>query len=343
MPPEKAKATIYDVAEYAGVAISTVSRVLNNSQDVSDLTREKVLKAIEKLQFRPHRMAKTLAQKKTHLLAIALPTFTTPFHNELLKGVRNCLRDRTEDIDLLLCDLGSRDPYGRLLSFLKRGTVDGLLLAGMPLDDKIIAELKALYAPVVLVGYQNDEFDSYYWDDVSGARVAVEHLVRQGHTRIAMIRAYTESDFQAGRLKGYREALKAGGLDFDESIVVHGKTTKHGGFSEEAGYEAMQELLETAPDVTAVFASSDVQAIGAWKALRDAGKRVPEDVALVGYDDIKTSRYIGLSSVDQSMDEVGQEATELLLRRLSGDTSDWPNSVLIQPKLCVRESSSFTR
>lgn len=343
MPPEKAKATIYDVAEYAGVAISTVSRVLNNSQDVSDLTRAKVLKAIEKLQFRPHRMAKTLAQKQTHLLAIALPTFTTPFHNELLKGVRNCLRDKAEDIDLLLCDLGSRAPYERLLSFLKRGTVDGLLLAGMPLDEKIVAELKALYAPVVLVGYQNDEFDSYYWDDVSGGRVAVEHLVDQGHQKIAMIRAHTESDFQSGRLKGYRDALKQGGIAFDETLVKSGKTTKHGGFSEEAGFEAMQEILEEAPDITAVFSSSDVQAIGAWKALRDAGKQVPNDVAIVGYDDIKTSHYIGLSSVDQSMDEVGQEATDLLLRRLGGDKSDWPNSVLIRPKLRVRESSSLTR
>jgi LacI family transcriptional regulator len=137
--------------------------------------------------------------------------------------------------------------------------------------------------------------------------------------------------------------LKAASIPFDEELLKVGDTKKHGGFSEEAGYEAMQELLTKAPDVTAIFASSDVQAIGAWKALRDAGKRVPEDVAIVGYDDIKTSRYIGLTSVDQSMDEVGQEATELLIRRLDGDRSDHPSSILVNPKLNVRSSSNFSR
>lgn len=341
MPQEKPKTTIYDVADRAGVAISTVSRVLNDSNDVSELTRSRVLKAIEELQFRPDRTAKTLAQKQTHSLAIAIPTFTTPFHNELLKGIRLCLRDY--DFDLLLCDLGSTSPERTLLSFLKRGTVDGLLLAGLPASHTIAQELTALHAPVVLIGYRNDDFDAYYWDDVAGARGAVEHLIRQGHRRIGLIRTHAEGLLQDRRIEGYREALEGAGIPYDERLVVSGQTQKHAGFSEEAGHEAMESLLALDEPATAVFASSDVQAIGAWKAIRDRGLSVPEDYALVGYDDVKTSHYIGLSSVDQNMHNVGFRATELLIERVTGETDVPRVSELVMPELQVRASSLFQR
>jgi LacI family transcriptional regulator len=341
MAHDRPKATIYDVAGKAGVAISTVSRVLNGSADVSDRTRARVLKAIENLQFRPDRTAKTLAQKHHRAVAIAIPTFTTPFHNELLKGVRTRLRDL--DHDLLLCDLGSESPTRSLLRFLKRGTVDGILLAGLPIDSAIAEELQALQAPVVLVGPKWDAFDSFYWDDVAGSRQAVEHLISQGHRRIAMIVAHTSSMLRDFRVAGYRDALDGAGIPFDESLIVTGVNQKHGGYSEEAGYEAMDKLFQFEDPVTAVYASSDVQAIGAWKAIRDIGKRVPEDFALVGYDDIKTSRYIGLSSVDQSVQDVGLRATELLLERLADGKLDDPVSVMITPKLNVRESSRWPR
>ena len=341
MQSEKAKATIYDVAARAGVAISTVSRVLNDSNDVSDPTRKRVLRAIEELQFRPDRTAKTLAQRQTRSLAIAIPTFTTPFHNELLKGVRLTLREH--DIDLLLCDLGSSEPQRTLMRFLKRGAVDGLLLAGLPVDDALGSELKALRAPVVLIGYPWDHFDTFYWDNEVGAKAAVEHFVAQGHRRIALIRTHTQSILQDERIAGYQQALEAAGLPFEEAYVQAGRTEKHAGFSEEAGYEAMEALLALEERPTAVFASSDVQAIGAWKAIRDRGLRVPDDLALVGYDDVKTSEYIGLSSVDQDMHGVGEEATEVLLERVRGVQGDGPVSVKKTPTLRVRYSSQFKR
>ena len=180
----KQKATIYNVAERAGVAISTVSRVLNNSSDVSDLTRARVLQAIEELRFRPDRTAKTLAQKQTESLVIAMPSFTTPFHTELLKGVRSRIKEL--EYDLLLFDLGSRNPKEKLLDFLSKGSVDGLLLA-MHVDDELADELLTLSAPVVLIGNKRPEFDSYYWDDEGGARSAVNHFIQQGHRRIGII------------------------------------------------------------------------------------------------------------------------------------------------------------
>lgn len=342
MPRPKSRTTIYDVASRAGVAISTVSRVLNNSSDVSEPTRLRVQQAIQDLQFRPDRTAKTLAQKTTRSLAIAIPTFTTPFHTELLKGCRSCLQD--QQTDLLLSDLGSISPHATLLNFLKRGAVDGLLVAGVPINDAIAVELEALRAPVVLIGARHASFDSFYWDDVAGSREAVRHLISQGHRRIGMLRAHRDSELQSLRIQGYREALESAGIDFDDSLLRSGRTEKHAGFSEEAGYEGMQDLLAVDPPVTAVFASSDVQAIGAWKAVRDAGKRVPQDVALVGYDDIKTSQFIGLTSIDQSMHEVGRRATTRLLERIAGKIPETEVlDELVRPRLVVRDTSRYSR
>lgn len=330
------KSTIYDVAARAGVAISTVSRVLNNSNDVSEPTRARVTRAIEELQFRPDRTAKTLAQKQTKSLCVALPSFTTPFHNELLKGVRSALKD--SDLDLLLCDLGSTSPRKTLLDFLKRGTVDGLVLAGMPVNEDLADELEALHAPVILIGHSWPTFDSFQWDDRLGARLAVEHLLGLGHRRIAFITTSAVSPLQQQRHVGYREALEAGGIPFDEALVRSGSTEKHSGFSEEAGHEAMRALIDEKIPFTAVFAASDVQAIGAYMALREEEMRVPRDVSLCGYDDVKMSRFIGLTSIDQQIHDVGQRATELLLRRVEGDRSALVHEI-VAPILRIRQTT----
>lgn len=335
MAQDKTKVTIYDVADRAGVAISTVSRVLNNSTDVSEPTRVRVLKAIEDLQFRPDRTAKSLAQKQSKSFAVAIPTFTMPFHTELLKGIR--FRLRNHDIDLLLCDLGSTSPNQTLLNFLKRGAVDGLLLVGVPIEERIAEELRALHAPVVLIGTKHDDFDSFFWDDQAGGAAAINHLIELGHERIAIITSHTPSMVQDDRVRGAQQALQKAGLE--SGLVFTGQTEKHAGFSEEAGYEAMERILEVRPPVTAAFAMSDVQAIGACKAARDAGKHIPEDVAIVGYDDIKTSYYIGLSTVDQRMHWVGEEATELLLERMQEDQGEPAISRRIVPELVGRGSS----
>jgi LacI family transcriptional regulator len=157
-----------------------------------------------------------------------------------------------------------------------------------------------------------------------------------------MLRADPESDLQNGRVRGYQDALSAAGLPVDWNLVATGHTQKHAGFSEEAGYEAMQILLQVEPAITAVFASSDVQALGAWKAVIDQGKRVPDDISIVGYDDIKTSSYIGLSSVDQSMQQIGYRAASLLLKRMNNRFVRENISDLVTPRLQIRRSSKST-
>ena len=335
---DKARSTIYDVAREAGVAISTVSRVLNGSDEVSDETRAKVMAAIEKLQFRPARTAKMLAQKQSDSLAVAVPSFTSQFYNEILKGVKDCLREH--DIDLLLCNLGSASPHQTLWRFLNRGAVDGLLLASLPVNEKLRHELLRLRAPVVLIGTSHPEFDSFYWDDVKGAYAAVSHLIERGHKKIGMINSHAWSFNTDDRIAGYRQALEEHGLTFDPELIQTGDTLKHAGFSEEAGNEALLKLLAIAPDMTAVFASGDVQAIGALYALRNMNRNAPEDVAIVGYDGIKFSKYIGLTTVDQHMQSVGHRATELVLERRRSNSYE-PVSEPIVPELVIRESSTL--
>ncbi len=309
------KVTIYEVAQHAGVAISTVSRVLNNSPEVSDATRQRVLGSIEVLGFRPHRMAKMLAQQNSQTLSVATPSFTALFYNEMLKGVKDTLREN--GFDLLLTDLSSQNPQETLARFFQRGSVDALLLALPGLDEKLLYEVRLLNAPVVLIGTQSDEFDCFYWDDTAGAEMAVHHLVDQGHTKIAMIAPHEWSEDAAPRADGYRKALLSAGLPFDPNLIQEGITIKHAGHSEEAGYEAVQILLKNAPEVTAIFAASDVLAIGALAALREMGKRVPDDLAIIGYDDLKISRFLGLSSINQKMFQVGLEAATQVLRRIN--------------------------
>ncbi len=270
MSYNKGKTTIYDVAARAGVAISTVSRVLNKSNDVSDATRDKVLRAISELQFRPHRTAKILAQKQSDSLVIALPSFTTPYHNSVLKGVRSRIRE--EELDLILFDLGSEDPKTKLLDFLRRGAVEGLILV-LHVDDELVEELVTLRAPVILLGENYEQFDCYYWDEAAGAKLATNHLIEQGHTNIGLIMSQFDPDqVLEKRASGYySEAMEAAGLKVNPSFVQQGVTEKHAGISEESGYEAMEALMALDEKVTAVLALSDAQGIGAWSAVRNAG------------------------------------------------------------------------
>ena len=315
--PPGARPTIYDVADAAGVAISTVSRVLNGSSEVSDATRDRVREAIKALQFQPQRTARSLAQQSTASVAVALPSATSMFFVEMLKGVKDALRQR--EIDLLLCNLGSAQPYRTLQRFLNRGAVDALLLMALPIEGEVADQLVQFQAPVVLLGSQYPGLDAFWWDDEEGARLAAAHLVEQGHRRIGLISAHAWSANAEPRLRGYKAALEAAGINFDPALVVAGETTKHAGYSEEAGAEAMAQLMERPDPPTAVFAASDVQAYGAWSYARDRGLVVPRDVSLIGYDDLKLSRFLDLTTVAQHMHQSGRRATERLLERLDGE------------------------
>lgn len=332
------RATIYDVADAAGVAISTVSRVLNHSPEVSAATRARVEAAVAALRYQPQRTARTLAAKTPATLAVALPSATSLFYVEILKGVKDVLRET--DMDLMLSNLGSVHPLDTLARFLDRGAVDGLLLVSLDVDDALADRLARLHAPVVLLGGRVTgdaalDADAFWWDDRAGARRATEHLLDLGHRRIGLITSHAWSRSAAPRKAGYADALEHAGLAVEPDLVVVGRTVKHAGYSEESGAEAMAQLMALPEPPTAVFAESDVQAFGAWAWARDHGVRIPRDVSLMGYDDLKLSRFLDLTTVSQRMQDAGRAATERLLARIASPdlepvTAEQPSPVVVR-------------
>ena len=334
---ESTSVTIYDVARRAGVSISTVSRVLNDSVDVSERTRSEVLQAIEHLKYHPSRTARSLAQQEYHSFAVAIPSFTAPFQNELLKGIRAFIRE--PGLDLLICDLGSKNIETSLRAFLDRGAVRGLLICGVTISEEMTRDLMDIQSPTVLIGSSSPAFDSFTWDDIKGVQSAVSHLVSKGHTYICMIRSAVESETQRNRIEGFKLALEEAGIAYNSRFVVSGNPTYHAGYSEEDGYDAMKTILNEHSACTAVVASSDVQAIGALAAIKEAGLKTPSDIAVIGYFDIKTSRFIGLSSVNQGIQQIGFSAAKKLHDRICGTLLGPAEHIIFEPKLEIRASS----
>lgn len=330
------KTTIYDVAKRAGVAISTVSRVLNQSPYVSDATKTRVEKAIADLDFYPQANARKLARKEAQVIAVAVPTFTTPFFNEVLKGVKDEIKHM--DLDFIIFNTGSDNPELNFMKFLEKGIPDALIIFSIDITDAIHARLKDMPIPVVLVGSNHPEYDHIYWDNYKGGYVAAEHLIKQGYTRIGMIRPHSRSSVSDMRERGFRDALRENGIPMDEDYLVSGITRKHAGFSEEAGAEAINILYARNKIPEALFCSNDAQALGAIHALQSRGLSVPEDLAVMGYDNIKIAKYLELTTIDQKMYEVGKSATQRLAYRLKNlETSKW--HTVIQPELVKRLST----
>ncbi len=330
------KTTIYDVAKKANVAISTVSRVLNDSPYVSHETKTKVQKAIDELDFRPQVNARKLAKREPQMIAVAVPTFTTPFFNEVLKGVKDEIKDI--DLDFIIYNTGSVNPEEQFKKFLERGIPDAILAFSIEIDDEIHRILKSFTSPVILIGANHSHYNYFYWDNYQGGYLAAEHFVKKGYKKIGMIRSHSKSQISDEREQGFRDALKKHNLEMDENYFVSGITTKHAGFSEEAGYEAIKIYRDREAIPEAIFCSNDAQAIGAIHALKEIGKRVPEDVAIMGYDNIKISRFLGLTTIDQKMYDVGIKAIKRLAELIK-DPDQEPKQSIIKPILIERETA----
>jgi LacI family transcriptional regulator len=330
------KQTIYDVARVANVAISTVSRVLNGSPYVSEETKRRVQKAIDELDFRPQVNARKLARREAQIIAVALPSFTTPFFNEVLKGIKDRLKDT--DLDFIIYNTGSTNSEETLKTFLDRGIPDALLILSISIDDEISKRLKNSGIPVVLVGAKHDDFNYLFWNNYKGGYLAGEHLIKQGYKKIGMVRSHSKSLVADQREKGFRDVLQTYNLPLEEKFFVKGITRKHSGYSEEAGYEAIQIMKERGGFPEAIFCTNDAQAIGVMHALREEKMRIPEDIGLMGYDNIKFAHYMGLTTIDQKMYDVGMMSIDRLTTMIKEkDTSIIQKE--IEPKLVIRHTT----
>ena len=327
--------TVHDVARHAGVSIATVSRALNDRSRVSVGTRERVLEIARQIGYQPNDLARSLAGMATQTIALLLPDITNPFFPELVKGVQTLADERGHL--LLLCHNADDAAKARSdIAMLRRKKVDGILLVAGTLKGRGIADATRDIPTVVLdrrvPGLRSDLVTV---DHRRGARQAVEHLLELGHTRIAHVTGPPGISSSKERQAGWQEALRAAGIEPEPGLVVPGT------FLKEGGYAAGRALVERGVDFTAAFAANDMSAVGLLKSLKEAGRRVPDDVSVVGFDGIHLAEYTApaLTTVAQPIFDLGWRAAELLLDRLETGGSEQPKTVVLETSLIVRGST----
>ena len=304
--------TIKDVAREAGVSVATVSRVWNEAAFVSPETRQRVAAVATRMGYSPHGAARSLITRTTHTLGVLLPDLYGEFFSEIIRGIDHTAQAAGYHI-LVSSSHDSKDEIDAALRSM-RGRVDGMIIMSPDLEAQQTLHALQGSFPVVLLngGAESKAFDTITIENHEGAREMALHLVAHGHTRIAMICGPRRNYDAAERLRGYQSALTESGIALAESLVVQGD------FSELAGHRAVKQLLDLQHRPTAIFAANDSMAIGALSALREAGLRVPEDIAVAGFDDIPMARYMNppLSTVHVDISKLGERAAALLLSSL---------------------------
>ena len=304
--------TIKDVAREAGVSVATVSRVWNEAAFVSPETRQRVAAVATRMGYSPHGAARSLITRTTHTLGVLLPDLYGEFFSEIIRGIDHTAQAAGYHI-LVSSSHDSKDEIDAALRSM-RGRVDGMIIMSPDLEAQQTLHALQGSFPVVLLngGAESKAFDTITIENHEGAREMALHLVARGHTRIAMICGPRRNYDAAERLRGYQSALTESGIALAESLVVQGD------FSELAGHRAVKQLLDLQHRPTAIFAANDSMAIGALSALREAGLRVPEDIAVAGFDDIPMARYMNppLSTVHVDISKLGERAAALLLSSL---------------------------
>jgi len=327
-------ARIADVAARAGVGVATVSRVLNGHASVRPATRDKVLQAIQALNYRPSSVARNLSLQRTMVVGAVLPWFTNPSAVQRVRGIVDGLS--ASSYDLMVFDVESEDRQRRAFELFDRGDrADGLLVVSTLPPEQEVERIKNAGLPCILVDAVHPSLPSIAVDDVGGGETATRHLVELGHRRIAHIGDTPPEfrfDWSRDRTRGYERALERAGIEVRPDYVREGTRLLH------VARGIAAELLSLPERPTAIFAASDTQAFGTLEAARALGIRVPEELSVIGFDDIDVASYVGLTTVRQPLFESGRRGAELLLRALSGRTVE-PRTELLPLELIVRSST----
>lgn len=338
--------TIYDIAKEAGVSPGTVSRTLNNIGYIKDETREKIEKVMKDLKYTPNRAARTLKTKKTGLIMLAIPDTDNPFFVDLIKAVQDVVKYNDYSMVLYYTE-GKKSDELKALKLMKENFADGLILINFSFTDDHQKEIDRINVPVVLSsmnvssigGNEEDRFDYVGVDSRKGMYMAAKHLIMQGHTNIAYIGGVRKFDVFNERYSGYRDALIESGLSIKDELV----SWKN--YMEISGYEAAIGFAALKHRPTGVCAANDMLAMGALRAFEESGIKVPEDISLVGMDNIDMGARLKpkLSSVSIAQSEIGRTAAELIFKRLKNKEDGISKKIIFEPRLVVRESSIVHR
>lgn len=330
--------TIRDVAKQAGVGVGTVSRVLNESPSVSAETRRKVLTAIEELDFAPSPIARRLSRGKSMSVAVIAPFFTRRSYVERLQGIENVLSDQLYDLVLYNVEtVARRDDCLRFVP--RRERVDGLLILSLAPTDEEAASLAQTGVPTVLVDARHPQLNSVQIDDFAGAQCAVNHLLELGHRRIAYVSERVDQNefhFQpiTDRYRGYRAALEAAGIAYDPALH------QQGDYGWDAARQMGMNLLQMDDPPTAIFGYSDTMAMGVMDAAQELGVLIPDDLSVVGYDDVEIAQYFQLTTIRQPLYETGARGAALLLDLMNHPETSDVESIILPTELVVRRTTA---
>ena len=333
------KITIRDVAREAGVSVATVSRVFNDSGPVGEETRQRILDVATRLRYTPDSAARSLITRRTNTLGVLLPDLYGEFFSEVIRGIDPTAQRRGYHILVSRSHNDRRELEAAMRAM--RGRVDGLVVMSPDIDADALVDNLPADCPVVLLNcaVEGSDFDSLNIDNFGGAHAMVSHLIALGHRRIAFIAGHERNHDAAERQRAYRAALEDGGIEWQE------EWERPGDFTEASGYRAAAEIAGLSPRPTAIFAANDSMAIGALSALREAGVRVPEDIAVAGFDDIPIARYMSppLTSVHVAISELGERATRTLLHAVEEKNRHRKHQETMPTTLVIRQSCGGPR
>lgn len=335
------RVSIKDIARAAGVSHSTVSRALSDSPLVSDATRARIQRLAMEMGYSPNSLARSLVTRQTHTVGVVVTTIANPFIAEVVQGIEATAQDHGYTV--ILCNSGA-EPEREIaaVEMLRSKRVDGVIVTSSRIGALYLEHLERIGVPIVLINNHNEESGRYTFtvtvDNVHGGQLATQHLIELGHRRIAYVTAPADHSSDLDRLTGYRQALGEAGLEPDPALIIPGNGQADGG---EAAFEILKDLH---PLPTAVFCYNDMTAIGLMTTARQAGRSVPGDLAVVGFDDIPFARYCfpPLTTIVQPKIEMGQLAMKMALSLMTTDQENKAqefSNIVVQGKLIVRAST----
>jgi len=335
MNKRKTSTTIYDVAELSGYSIATVSRVLNSPERVSERARESVLTAIDDLGFEPKTDARERARKEVGRIGVIIPFFTLPSFSQRLRGIAAAVVDSRYDLTIYPVNSQAHlDSYLTVLPFSRQ--IDGLIIVSLPVDDSSLKRLKKSAIPTLLVENHIDGFSSVEINNFNGGELAADHFIKKKHTKCAYIGNTITPDYSLSpeddRLNGYRKTLTRNGLSLPEEYI------KLSVFPPINPDKQVEELLGLPDSPTAIFAATDELALRVLKVAQKKDIQIPEELALIGFDDIEFAEYLELTTINQSLQESGKLAVEHLISQIA-DPSRPIENTFIQLKLIERNTT----
>ena len=328
-------ATIYDVASLAGVSITTVSRVLNSPGQVAAVSRRKIIDAMKELNFIPKAEASARARKDFKRIGVLTPFFTAPSFVQRIRSIAGALA--VTDYELITYSVASEEQLSGYLSMLPvSNRIDGLIILALPVEEEEIQFFKDYNLPVVMVEISHPNVSSIEIDNFEGGKLAAEYLLSKGYKTFGFIGEGGQPAYSLHatemRFDGYRSALAEKGIDLPGCNVSFHE------YGMEYSVDSVKKILAGPDKPDAIFAASDLQAVGVVKAAREMGLKVPEDIAVIGFDDIDLADYMGITTINQSLDQSGQTAVELLIE-LMKDPSSAVKHISYQLKVIERYST----